>query len=244
MTEISQEISRLRLEGWSIRDIAKQLGVTKYTVEKALKDDCPDSYQTDAPKSQTIHQTADQTHQTSFQTADNPCLVAEQTAQTLGDAMNQTPFEESDTEDDLQNNEEDAPEPEYFMGVYGFMLNFRLLMNDIKTLLRTKRELWVHELYELRIKQVEELQVRAKHHCWEHDVEYEMIYVSKVLDACESYLLKVANSPIIYISTLGWKKLKCHEDDKLMDLLNQVDRQNFFALGPIEGGKYNRQYFF
>lgn len=244
--DVKEQVTQLRQENRSIREIARMLGVTKYTVEKTLKELESDALlalrQTRQAEARTSQQVLVQTGRTEQQTGNGGlqtgqfvCNSVAQTGQFFYKSSYQ-PLSQAvlaacfTPETPLQQAEstEKAVKKRFFAGVSPFMLRYRKFLRQLQQKAREERVVWLSSIQKRNPQQVDELRVEAQALCQRHEVVYEKLLVSEVLDGVERYLERVLQTAPFQPNVLGLKCLKLSFDAELEALCRRAETADFF----------------
>lgn len=229
--DIKEKIELLRNEGLSIRQIAKKQNVSKYTVEKIVKELQKDSL---SKLQQTIEEDR-QTHQPfegkTGQTGVNLLQNGNQTVQTNGNLQlngynDSTELQlkgQLNTEEEPLNKQIDA----YFPGIYGFMTSYRVYLRALLQVTYKQRNVWQHVLQNKYLKQLADLKKRAELLSTKYGQQYNGLLLSDVFNTIESYL---HSAPVVttVISGITFKSIKLPLDIQLLDLCERALKSDFF----------------
>jgi len=249
---VKERVRPLREQGQSIRQITRELGVTKYAVEKAvreLEEDCDRAYfEALSSSNQTPHQPAEHHWQTARLTSPDTADLLQDTAEKASDAdqtLQQTgqnwqqncgigAYQAAIASEFLQPNTAvntvKARESRYFDGVYTFMVEYRSFTRELQRLMQQERRIWAHTLRVNQVRQLEKLQAQARRHCLEQGLMYSELQLSEVLADCGAYLSGILTTVKVNPALYGMDAVRLTHDEALAERCRQAQQADFFSV--------------
>ncbi|WP_162056151.1 helix-turn-helix domain-containing protein [Pontibacter pamirensis] len=224
---VKEQVDRLRRKNRSIRDIAKALGVTKYTVEKTLKelesDSVRDSLQTLDSDAVSEPRTLPPVAQTAQPEGQKPQQTGDET---LLQAALDGDFPQEKRQDTTRTSDKE-PKKTFFQGVFPFMMRYTQYLKTLQRDVSQQRIVWLHSINSKHLKQIDEFSLRAQALCKQHGAQYDNLLLSEVLRASESYLKDAAQTAPVQ-DTFGFKWLKFPANPDLVNLCKSAQLSDFF----------------
>ncbi|MCX2741991.1 MarR family transcriptional regulator [Pontibacter anaerobius] len=223
---IAAQVQRLRQENASIRDIAKRLGVSKYTVEKTLKEleaarlqtiylaMTEDSVLPKTDTAMTVSQTAGKVDQVSSDINNKARYSGGNLLLSRVDAL----LNGASTEEKESGIAEKQLYSTYFFDVMMFLSEYRKLMVLLQRDVGQGRNVWLHVVNGKYLKELARLQQEASRLCQRDTREYSRTQLADVLIACEAYLKKVLLTPEARGSMIGLSWVRLPKDERILAL--------------------------
>ncbi|RIJ42667.1 MarR family transcriptional regulator [Pontibacter oryzae] len=235
---IAAQVQRLRMAGASIRDIVRTLGVSKYTVEKTLKEleamrlqtihlaVSEDSVSTATDTAMTVAQTATDADQTSPDSSQNEQQTGSNTLLSRVDAL----LNGASTEEIEPQKAEKQLNSTYSFDVMQLLSDYKKLMVLLLRDVSQGRNVWLNVVNNKYLKELARLQEEARHLCQRDDREYERLQLIQVLIACEAYLRNVLLTPEAHGSMFGLHWVMLPKNERILALCRtKFSAENLFT---------------